>query len=83
MKGEEQPLERTKAATGTREQNKQTKKNIYPCGSVGKESTCNATDLNLIPGLGRSPGEGKGYPIQYSGLQNSMDSPWDHKESDN
>ena len=37
------------------------------------ESTCNAGDLGLIPGLGRSPGEGKGYPLQYSGLENSMD----------
>ena len=37
-----------------------------------KKSTCNAGDLGLIPGLGRSPGEGKGYPLQYSGLQNSM-----------
>ena len=43
------------------------------CGSAGKESACNAEDLGLIPGLGRSPGEGKGYPLQYSGLQNSMD----------
>ena len=42
-------------------------------GSAGKESTCNAGDLGLIPGLGRSPGEGKGYPLQYSGLENSMD----------
>ena len=41
-------------------------------GSDGKESTCNAGDLGLIPGLGRSPGEGKGYPLQYSGLENSM-----------
>ena len=41
--------------------------------SVGKESTCNARDLGLIPGLGRSPVEGKGYPLQYSGLENSMD----------
>ena len=41
--------------------------------SVGKESACNAGDLGLIPGLGRSPGEGKGYPLQYSGLENSMD----------
>ena len=41
--------------------------------SIGKESTCNAGDLSLIPGLGRSPGEGKGYPLQYSGLENSMD----------
>ena len=39
-----------------------------------KESTCNAGDLGLIPGLGRSPREGKGYPLQYSGLENSMDS---------
>ena len=37
-----------------------------------KNSTCNAEDLGLIPGLGRSPGEGKGYPLQYSGLENSM-----------
>ena len=38
----------------------------FPCGAAGKESTCNAGDLGLIPGLGRSPGEGKGYPLQYS-----------------
>ena len=42
-------------------------------GSVGKESTCNAGDLGSISGLGRSPGEGKGYPLQYSHLENSMD----------
>ena len=42
-------------------------------GSVGKESTCNAGDLGLIPGLGRSPGEGTGNPLQYSCLENSMD----------
>ena len=53
------------------------------CGSDGKESTCNAGDLGSIPGLGRSPGEGKDYPLQYSGLENSRDySPWDLKESD-
>ena len=40
--------------------------------SVGKESTCNAGDPGSIPELGRSPGEGKGYPLQYSGLENSM-----------
>ena len=45
----------------------------FPCGSAGKESACNAGDLGLIPGLGRSPEEGKGYPLQYSGLENSMD----------
>ena len=54
----------------------------FPCDSVGKESACNAGDLGSIPGLGRSPGEGKGYPLQYSGLENSMDSPWGRKESD-
>ena len=44
----------------------------FPGGLDGKEFTCNAGDLGLIPGLGRSPGEGKGYPLQYSGLENSM-----------
>ena len=44
----------------------------FPCGSAGKESAWNAGDLSLIPGLGRSPGEGKGYPFQYSGLENSF-----------
>jgi len=44
-----------------------------PGSSAGKESACNARDLGLVPGLGRSPGEGKGYPLQYSGLENSMD----------
>ena len=42
-------------------------------GSAGKESACNAGDLGSIPRLGRSPGEGKGYPLQYSGLENSLD----------
>ena len=41
--------------------------------SAGKESTCNAGDLGLIPGLGRSPGEGTRYPLQYSGLEYPMD----------
>ena len=45
----------------------------FPCGSASKESTCNLGDLASIPGLERSPGEGKGYPLQYSGLENSMD----------
>ena len=45
----------------------------FPCGSAGKESTCNVEDLGLIPGLGRSPGEGKNYLLQYSGLENSTD----------
>ena len=42
----------------------------FPDGSDGKESTCNAGDLDSIPGLGRSPGEGNGYPLQYSCLEN-------------
>ena len=54
----------------------------FPCGSPGKESTCNAADMGLIPGMGRALGERKGYLLQYSGLENSMDSPWFCKESD-
>ena len=50
----------------------------FSCGSAGKESTCNKGDSCSIPGLGRSPGEGKGYPLQCSGLY----SPWGCKESD-
>ncbi|CAI9175746.1 unnamed protein product [Rangifer tarandus platyrhynchus] len=46
----------------------------FPCGSADKESTCNVGDLGSIPGLGRSPGELKGYPLRYSGLENSVDS---------
>ena len=46
----------------------------FPCDSAGKESACNVGDLGLIPGLGRSPGEGNGYPLQYSHLENSMGS---------
>ena len=45
----------------------------FPRGSAGKESACNAGDLGSIPGLGRSPGEGNGYPLQYSGLKSTMD----------
>ena len=45
----------------------------FPGGLEGKESACNAGDLGLIPGLGRSPGKGKHYPLQYSGLKNYMD----------
>ena len=45
----------------------------FPGGSAGKESTCNAGDPDSIPGLGRSAGEGIGYPVQYSSLENSMD----------
>ena len=45
----------------------------FPCGSAGKEFACSVGDLGSIPGLGRSPGERNGYPLQYSGLENSMD----------
>ena len=45
----------------------------FPGGSAGKESACNVGELGSIPGLGRSPGKGKGYPFQYSGLENSVD----------
>ena len=45
----------------------------FPCGSAGKESACSVGDLGSIPGLGRSPGGGKGCPLQYPGLENSMD----------
>ena len=63
--GQEDPLEKGKA----------THSSIlgFPGGSAGKESTCNAGDLGSIPGLGRSSGEGNGYPLQYSGLKNPMD----------
>ena len=45
----------------------------FLCGSAGKESACNAGDLGSIPGLGIPPGEGKGFPLQYSDLENSKD----------
>ena len=45
----------------------------FPRGSAGKESACNAGDLSSVSGLGKSPREGKGYPLQYSGLENSME----------
>ena len=51
----------------------------FPCGSAGKESTCNAGDLSSVLGLGRSPGERNGYPLQYSGLENLQKN---HKELD-
>ena len=55
----------------------------FLCGSAGEESARKAGDLGSILGLGRSPGEGKGYPLQYSGLENSMDySPRGRKESE-
>ena len=45
----------------------------FPGSSAGKESTCNVGNLGMIPELGKFPGEGKGYPLQYSGRENSMD----------
>ena len=45
----------------------------FPGSSAGKELACNAGDLGSIPGLGRPPGEGNGYLLQYSGLENSED----------
>ena len=60
---------------------------VFADGSDGKEPACNAGDPGSIPGLGRSPGQGNGYPLQFSCLKNSMDrgawwAPWGHKESD-
>ena len=61
---------------------------VFSCGSSGKESACNVGDLGSMPGLGRSPGAGHSYPLQYSCLENPMDrrvllgdSPWGRKES--
>ena len=56
----------------------------FPGSSAGIEPACSVGDLGSIPGLGRSPGEGNGYPLQYSGLENSINrkSPWGRKESD-
>ena len=53
----------------------------FPCGSAGKESACSVGDLGLIPGMGRSPGEGKGYPLR-PGELHGLYSPWGHKELD-
>ena len=56
---------------------------LFPDSSVGKESACNAGGPGSFPGLGRSPGEGKGYPLQCQpGEVHGMDSPWGHRESD-
>ena len=54
----------------------------FPCGSAGKESACSAGNLDSVNELGRFPGEGKSYPFQYSGLENSMDYIWGRKELD-
>ena len=55
----------------------------FPCGSAGKETACHVGDPSSIPELGRSTGEGKGYSLQYSGLENFMNcGAWGHKELD-
>ena len=56
----------------------------FPHTSVGKESACNAGGPSSIPGSGRSSAEGKGYPLQYSGLEtfHGLYSPWSHKQLD-
>ena len=56
----------------------------FPCGSAGKKSACNVGDLGSIPGLGRSPGEGEGYPtpVFWPGEFHELYSPWGGKESD-
>ena len=63
--GQEDPLEKGQAAHSS--------VLGLPGGSAGKEFASSTGDLGLTPGLGRSPGEGKDYPLQYSGLENSMD----------
>ena len=66
--GDLQAEERTQAGgLGT------TEGQVFPGGSASNDSSCNAGDLGLIPALGRYPREGNGYPLQYSGLENSMD----------
>ena len=59
-------------------------RSVFPGGSAGKKSSCNAADLGSIPGLGKSPGEGKGCPLQYSDLEkfHGLYCPWGHKDSD-
>ena len=54
----------------------------FPGSSDGKESACNAGDPGSVPGLGKAPGEGNGNPLRSSSLENSMDRPWSHKDSD-
>ena len=71
LKLEKHLLKTGEANSDQKDQGKVTR--ALPCGSAGKESACSAGDLVSIPGLGRYPGEGNGYPLQYSGLKNSMD----------
>ena len=78
--GWEDPLEKGKAIHSSINMEKNVPNMIwdktvwgFPCSSIGKESACNAGEWGSIPGLGRSLGEGKGYPLQYSGLENPMD----------
>ena len=72
--GEGSHLKRKYPSEGTGELMVEFAKGLgFPDSSVGKESAYSAGDLNLIPGLGRSPGEEKGFPLHYSGLKNSVD----------
>jgi len=54
----------------------------FPCGLANKESTCHVGDLGSIPGLGRSSGEGKGYPLQWPGESPGLYGPWGCKDLD-
>ena len=54
----------------------------FPCGSAGKESACNVGDLGLIPGLGKCPGKGNSYPLQWPREFYRLYGPWDSEESD-
>ena len=67
------PTTKSQAGAGLPVCNNAARTLMLPSGSHSKESTCNAGDLGLIPGSGRSPGEGYSNPLQYSCLENSMD----------
>ena len=67
------PAQKTKIPHAPWHSQKKRKLDLFPGGSVGKESASNAADLGLIPGSGRSPGEGNGNPLQYSCLENPLD----------
>ena len=75
----EEPDIKLPTSVGSSKKQESSRKNIYFCfigsphSSIGKESAYNVEDLGSIPGLGWCPGEGRGYPLQYSGLENSMD----------
>ena len=72
MKNQKEKLRKQFHSSFQKKNNKIPKPKDCPCGSAGEESACNVGDLGLIPGLGRSPGEQKGHPLQYSGLESSV-----------